>query len=110
LAFTAGAWRRGPLLSEHTAGRTYSIERVGFAARATLPPQPADLEHPLTTAGEEACQAGPVRPRSLDRERAATRSVLLDEPQSICIPLAARGDIGLEHDRPADDVHDREGV
>jgi hypothetical protein len=36
--------------------------------------------------------------------------VPVGEPQRIRIPLAARGDIGLEHDRSAEDVHDREGV
>ena len=34
----------------------------------------------------------------------------VDEPERIRIPLAARGEIRLEHDRPAEDVHDREGV
>src|SRR5206468_5502537 len=68
LSFTAGPWRRRPFLGEHAAGRSDRIERVGLAARAALPTQPANLKHPLTAAGEEACEARTERARPLDRE------------------------------------------
>ena len=51
LAFTARSRCCRPLLSEHAAGRPYRVERVGLAARAALPAQTADLEHPLVAAG-----------------------------------------------------------
>jgi hypothetical protein len=103
LAFTASPRRRRPLLCEHAAGRTDSVERVGLAARAPLPPQPAHLEHPLTAAGTE-------RTSSLNSERAPTCCVLVDELEGVCVPLVTRGDVRLEHDRAADHVHDRERV
>jgi len=34
--------------------------------------------------------------------------VPVDEPQRLCVAVAARDDRRLEDDRPADDVHDRE--
>jgi len=108
LAFTARPWRRRPLLGEHTPGGTGSVERVGLTARATFPPQSPDLEHALTTTHEEARETGTERPDALNRDRAPPHSVLLDEPQSIRIPLAARGDIRLEDDCTAEDVHNRE--
>ena len=40
----------GRSLREHGAGRADRVERVRLAARAALPPQTADLEHPLTAA------------------------------------------------------------
>ena len=46
---------RGTLCGEHVASGTDRVELVGLAARATLTPQPADLEHLLAAAGEEAC-------------------------------------------------------
>jgi hypothetical protein len=48
LALTARPRRRGSLACEHTSSGADSIERVGLAARASLPPQPAHLEHLLT--------------------------------------------------------------
>src|SRR5438876_530198 len=51
LAFTAGSRRRRPLLGKHAAGGADRVQGVGLAARATLPPQPTDLEHPLAAAG-----------------------------------------------------------
>jgi hypothetical protein len=44
----------GPLLVKHAAGGPDSVERVRLAARAAFAAQPADLEHPLTTAAQEA--------------------------------------------------------
>ncbi len=87
---------------------TDSIERVGLAARATLPPQPPGLEHPLTLAGQEACETGTERTGALDRERSPTSRVRLDQSESVRVAVAARGDIRLEHDRSAEDVHDRD--
>ena len=110
LAFTARPRRRRPLLGEHAAGGADRVERVGLAARAALPPQPADLEHLLTAHGQETRQTGTERTGAFDRERAPTRGVLVDEPEDIAVPLVTRGDVRLEHDRAADDVHDRERV
>ena len=108
LAFTAGPRRRRPLLGEHAAGGADSVERVGLAARAALPAQPADLEHPLTAAGQEARQTRTEGARPFDSERAPTRSVRVDEPQRLCVAVTGRGHRALEHDRAAEDVHDRE--
>ena len=84
LAFAACPRRRGPLLAEHAAGGTDRVERVGLAARAALPPQPADLEHPLAAAGQEAGQAGTEGAGAFDRERAPTRRVLRRRAASAC--------------------------
>ena len=76
------AWRSPPARGvagrswrEHAAGGADSVERVGLAARAALPPQPADLEHPLAAAGQEARQTGTERASPLDSERAPPRGV-----------------------------------
>ena len=61
LAFSAAARRRGPLLLEHAASGPDRVEGIALAAPAALPPQPADLEHPLAVLGPEAGQAGPER-------------------------------------------------
>ena len=108
LAFTAGPGCRGPLAGQHTAGGADSVERVGLATRAALPPQPADLEHPLTAAAQEAREAGTERGGALDSERSPTRCVPVDELQRVRIAVTARGNRLLEDDRAADDVHDRE--
>src|SRR5215218_5559040 len=60
------------------AARTASRLSV-FTARAALPAQPADLEHPLRAAGQKAGEPEPIRARPFDRERAPTGRVLLDE-------------------------------
>ena len=101
LAFTAGPRRRRPLWREHAAGGTDRVERVGLAARAALPPQPADLEHPLATAGEEARETGTERACPLDRERTPPRRVLLAEQERLRVAVAVCGDVRLEHDRAA---------
>ena len=91
LAFTAGPRRRRPLLGEHAARGADSVERVGLAARAALPAQPADLEHPLTAAGQEARQTRTEGARPFDSERAPTRSVRVDQPQRLCVAVTGRG-------------------
>ena len=58
--------------------------------------------------GEEARQAGTERAGALDRERTPTRRMLVDELQRLRVAVAARDDRHLEHDRAADDLHDRE--
>ena len=101
LPFTAGSRCRGPLAGEHAAGGADRVERVGLAARAALPPQPADLEHPLAAAGQEARQTGTERAGAFDRERASTRRVLLDELQRLRVAVAVRDHRRLEDDRAA---------
>ena len=76
LAFAARSRCRRPLLGEHAASRTDRVERVGLAARAALPPQPADLEHPLAAAGQEASETGAERACAFDRERTSTWRML----------------------------------
>ena len=76
LAFTACAWRRRTLLAEHAACRTDCVERVGLAARAALPAQPADLEHLLIAAGQEASETSTEGAGAFDRERTPTWRVL----------------------------------
>ena len=101
LAFAARPRRRRPLLGEHAAGGPDRVERVGLAARAALPPQPADLEHPLAATGQEARQTGAERAGALDRERSPARRVLVGELQRLRVAVAVRGDRRLEHDRAA---------
>ena len=67
---------------EHAARRADRIERIGLAARAAFPPQPADLEH-LLTAGQEAGQAGSEGAAAFDRERAPPWSVLRRELECV---------------------------
>ncbi len=110
LAFPASARRRRPLAGEHAAGRTDRVERVGLAARTALPPQTADLEHPLTTTCEEAGEPGTEGAGALDRERTPTRRMLLGEPERVRVAAAARRDSRLEHHGAAKDVHDRKRV
>jgi len=107
LAFAARARRCRSLLREHAARCADRVERVGFAARATLPPQPTDLVYPLTAGGQVAGQAGAERAAALNRERTTTCRVLIDELQGICVTVAVRGDVRLEHHGSADDMHQR---
>jgi hypothetical protein len=76
LAFTAGPRGRRPLLGERAAGRPDGVERVGLGMRAALAAQPAHLEHPLTAAGQEACEPGTERtgPSTANARRAAACS------------------------------------
>src|SRR6266581_2568071 len=106
LTFTARPRCRGPLACEHAAGGADRIERVGLAARAPLPPQPADLEHLFATASREARQTGTERARALDSERSPTGGVLVDELQSVRVAVAARVDRRLEQHGSADNVRD----
>src|SRR5439155_16682509 len=78
------------------------------AARAALPPRPADFEHLLTATSQEARQAGTERGSAFDSERSPTGGVPVDELQSMRVAVAARDDRRLEDDRPADDLHDSE--
>src|ERR1700675_4039689 len=89
---------RGPLAREHTASGADSVERVGLATRAALPPQPADLEHLLTAAGQKAREAGTERGSAFDSERSPTRCVPVDELQRVCIAVTARDNRLLEND------------
>jgi hypothetical protein len=108
LAFTARPRCRGPLARQHTPGGADRVERVGLAARASLPPQAAHLEHLLATHGQEARQTGTERASAFDSERSSTSCVLVNELQGMRVAVAARDDRRLEDDQPADDVHDRE--
>jgi hypothetical protein len=110
LTFTACSRRRVPLLAEHAAGGTDGVERVGLAARAAFPAQPADFEHPLTTDGQEACETGTERTGAFDRERTPTSRVLLDQRQRLRVAVVVRDHRRLEDDCAADDVHDRDRV
>ncbi len=108
MAFPTGSRCRGPLLDEHAAGGADRVECVALAAGAAFAPQPADLEHPLTAPGQEARQAGTERAGAFDRERSPARGVPVGELQSVRVAVAARDDRRLEHNRTADDLHDRE--
>ena len=108
LPFTASPRRRWPLLTKHAAGGTDSVKVVGLAARATLPTQPADLEHPLAAAGQEARQTCTEGARPFDSERAPTRGVHLDELQRLCVAVTAGGNGRLQDNRAAEHVHDRD--
>jgi hypothetical protein len=110
LSFTASPRRRRPLLGKHAAGRADRVKGVGLAARATLPAQPADLEHPLTAAAQEARQTCTEGACPFDSERAPTRGVHLDELQRLCVAVTACGNCRLQDNRAAEHVHDRERV
>src|SRR5437764_940959 len=105
--FAAGARRRRLVTAKHAASGAHSIKRVGLAARATLPPQPAHLEHPLTTAAQETRQTRTERAASFNRKRAPTQSVRLDELQHTRVALTTCGNGRLEDNRPTEHVHDR---
>ena len=111
------AWRSPPArgvagrsLREHAAGGTDRVERVGLAARAALPPQPADLEHPLTAAGQEASQTGTERAGAFDRERTPTAARARRRASTPARSRRCSRRRRLEHDHAADDLHDRERV
>ncbi len=108
LTFTPCPRRRRPLLRKHVAGGADRVKRVGLAAGATPPPQPADLVHPLATSAKEAREAGTEGAGALNRERSPTRHVLIDKLERMRVTAAARGDTRLQHDRSAGDVHHRE--
>ena len=110
LPFPACTRRGRTRLCEHTASGADRVECVGLAARATLPPQPTDLAHPLATSAEEAREAGTERAAALNGERSPTRRVLIDKPEGVRVTVAARGDVRLEHHGSADDVQHRERV
>ena len=99
LAFTApsrattnacNAWRSPPArgvsgrsLVSTPAGCADRVEGVCLAARATLPPQPANLEHSLATRAQEAGQTGTKRSGPLDSERTPTSGVHVGELQCL---------------------------
>jgi hypothetical protein len=99
-----------PLLGKHAAGGADSVKGVGLAARATLPAQPADLEHPLTAAGQEARQTCTEGACPFNSERAPTRGVHLDELQRLCVAVTACRNCRLQDDRAAEHLHDRQRV
>jgi hypothetical protein len=80
LPLTTRPRRRRPLLAEHATSGADSVERVGLATRATLPPQPAHLEHPLARAAPETGQTGTERASPLDSKDSPTRGVRVDDP------------------------------
>ena len=90
----------GRCLPEHAASGPDRIERVGLAARATLPPQPADLEHPLAATGEKARQTGAERAGALDREHTPARRVPSAKRQQLRVALAARGELASNTTAP----------
>ena len=89
------------------AGGPDRVERVGLAARTPLPRQPADLEHPLAAAGQEARQAGPVRACPLDRERTPPRRVL-SPTRALPVAIAVCRHGRLEHDHAVSHLDDAE--
>jgi hypothetical protein len=107
LALTACPWCRSPLVGEHAASGTDRVERVGLAARAALPTQPADLEHPLATTGEQARETGAERACPLDSEDTTPRRVLLAEHECSPIAIAVSRNIRFEHDRAGTNVDHR---
>jgi hypothetical protein len=110
LALAASPWCGRPLLGQCAARSTDRVERIGLAARAALPTQPADLEHPLAMTGQEAREAGTERAGSFDCEGSSTARVLVGELQRLRVTVAVRLDRRLRDDRATDDVHDRECV
>src|SRR5437879_1655286 len=108
LALAASSWRGRPLLSQRAACGTDCVECIGLAARAALPAQPADLEHPLAAAGQEARQPGTERAGSFDREGSSTACVRVSELQRLRVADAVCLDRRLKDDRAADDLRDRE--
>ena len=99
------------------AGRSWpsTLRAARTASSASvLPPErrsrrkPADLEHPLAPAGQEARQTRTERACALDRERAPTRRMRVDELQRLRVAATARGHRRLEDDRAAEHLHDRE--
>src|SRR5262249_27823349 len=100
-ALSVAAWRCGPFLLERSASGPDCVKRIGLAARAALPPQPADLEHLLALLGEEAVQAGAERAGSLDRERTPTRCVLSGDTQSFRVAAAIGGHARLDNHHSA---------
>jgi hypothetical protein len=97
-----------PLRGEHAAGGTDRVECVGLAARAALATQPADLEHPLATTGQEARKTGTERACPLDGEDTTPRRVLFTEHERLPIAIAVCRNVRLELERAASDVDDRE--
>jgi hypothetical protein len=83
LAVTAGPRCLGPLAREHTCGLRGPREGVCLAARATLPPHPANHEHSLATRAQEAGQTGTKRSGPLDSERTPTSGVHVGELQCL---------------------------
>ena len=110
LALTAGTWCCRPLAGEHTAGGADRVKRVGLAARAPLPAQSANLEHPLTAPAEEAGQPATERAGAFDRERAPSVRVLLGKLERARVAVAARRNIRLKDDCAGDDLDDRQRV
>ena len=100
----------GRSLVEHAARGPDRVERIGLTARAALPAQPADLEHLLATAGQEAGQAGPERAAALDRERAPPRRMPLGELQRLPVAVAVAATVASNTTDPRPHLDDRERV
>jgi hypothetical protein len=96
-------------LAEHAASGSDRVERVALAG-APLPAQPADLEHPLLLADEEASETGAERTSALDREGTPSRSVLIGKAKHACVTLAICDRGRLEHHSAAAHVDDSERV
>src|SRR5205085_12010063 len=89
LALAAGAWCRRPFAGQHAARGADRVQCVGLAAASPLAPQPADLEHLLATAAQEAGQPSTEGAGAFDREGAPTRRILVGQPERLRVALAA---------------------
>lgn len=101
---------RGTLLAEQPASGTDRIKLVGLAARPTLTPQPADLEHPLAAAGQETSQSRPVRAGAFDCEGATARRMLLGNPTCLRVAGGIGGHHRFEHHHAGPNLDDRDRV
>jgi hypothetical protein len=86
------------------------LNRAKFQVIDELDAGSAGADLPLTASAQEACEARAERAGALDCKHTPTRCVLIDEPQSMRVPVAARVDGRLKQDGSADDVHDRKRV
>ena len=102
--------RSRAVLREHAPRGTDRVERVGLAARATRPSQPANLDHLFAAAGQVAGEAGAERAGTFDREHTPTSSVLVGELQGVCVTVVVCGQARLEHHPASADLDDREHV
>ena len=101
---------RGTVVAEYVASGTDRVELVSLAARATLTPQPGDLEHLLAAAGQKACQSCSVRAGTFDREGAAAARMPLGKLKRLGVAARVGGHHRLEHHHAGANLDDRERV
>ena len=96
------------LVSEHTPGGAYGIERVCLASRATFALDTANLENSLAVIGYEAGESRPVRSGALDREDTTAGRVTIREQQRRLVAGAVSLNARLEQHPAAAHLDDRE--